>query len=496
MKAATAYTPAQVAGLILGPLLCGLVMLVYHPPGLEPAAQAVLATTLWVAVWWITEAVPIEVTALLPAILFPLTGALPAKETTQAYGHPLVFLFLGGFMIALAIERWNLHRRIALTIIARVGTSAPRLVLGFMLATAFLSMWISNTATSLMMMPIGLAIIRQLTQTPADEPAPATPFAKALMLGIAYAASIGGMSTLIGTPPNLVFAAVVRDMFGVEVSFARWFAFAFPFSSILLLLCWWYLVKVAFRLRVKAVSEGREEIRAQLRELGPLRAAERWVLVVFSLTALAWITRSFLLKKWIPLLDDTLIALIGALALFLLPVPGEPGLRLMDWRATARLPWGILLLFGGGMALAAGFSETGLAGWIGQQMTLLEGFYLVAILVIVTAAVNFLTEITSNLATASMIMPILGALAVAMGVHPYSLMVPAILAASCAFMLPVATPPNAVVFGSEVIAMRDMVRAGFRMNLLSIALISVYVLALLPLIWGLDLHTLPAAFRP
>lgn len=496
MKAGSAYAYPQLMGLLLGPLLFGLTLALYRPPGLEPAALAVLATTLWVATWWISEAAPIEVTALLPAILFPLTGALTAKEATQAYGHPLVFLFLGGFMIALAIERWNLHRRIALSIIARVGTNGPRLVLGFMLATAFLSMWISNTATALMMMPIGLAIVRQLTGTEADSPAPATPFAKALMLGIAYSASIGGMSTLIGTPPNLVFAAVVRDMFEVEVSFARWFFFAFPFATGLLLLCWWYLTKVAFRLQVRATEAGQAEVLAQLRQLGPLRPAEILVLLVFVLTALAWISRSFLLARWIPLLDDTLIALCGAFVLFLLPVPGEPGQRLMDWRATQRLPWGILLLFGGGMSLAVGFAQSGLATWIGQQMNLLEGISLLLVLVIITAAVNFLTEITSNLATASMIMPILAALALAMGVHPYGLMVPAILAASCAFMLPVATPPNAVVFGSEVIAMRDMVKAGFWMNVLSIILISLYVLTMLPLVWGLALDTLPPAFRP
>ncbi|RMG55599.1 MAG: anion transporter, partial [Bacteroidetes bacterium] len=339
MKATPAYSYPQLTGLLLGPLAFVLVLLVYQPAGLSPEGQAVLATTLWVAIWWITEAAPIEVTALLPGILFPLTGGLAVKETTQAYGHPLVFLFLGGFLIALAIERWNLHRRIALTIIARVGTSGPRLVMGFMLATAFLSMWISNTATSLMMMPIGLALIRQVTHTPTAQAAPATPFAKALMLGIAYSSSIGGMSTLIGTPPNLVFAAVVKDIFGVEISFARWFVFAFPFSVTLLMLCWWYLVKIAFRLQVREVSEGVEEIRAQLRQLGPLRSAERLVLAVFGLTALAWISRSFLLQRWIPMLDDTIIALSGAMLLFLLPVPGQPGMRVMDWRATARLPW-------------------------------------------------------------------------------------------------------------------------------------------------------------
>ncbi|GAB4420899.1 MAG: SLC13 family permease [Bacteroidia bacterium] len=482
------YTLTQRIGLLLGPALFVLCLAFFHPADLSPTGVAVLGATLWIATWWITEAIPIEATSLLPCLLFPLTEALGLKATTQAYGHPMVFLYLGGFIIALSIERWNLHRRIALHVIARMGTDAPRLILGFMVATALLSMWISNTATALMMLPIGMAIVRQLATDrgeATDTASLATPFAKALLLGIAYAASIGGMATLIGTPPNLVFAAVVEDQLGIGISFMQWFIFGFPFAAALLLITWWVLTRVSFRLRSAATPGGQAAIAAQLRALGPMRIEERRVLAIFALTGIAWITRSFLLEKLLPGIDDTLIGLMGALLLFLIPARSEPGSRLMQWQHTLRLPWGILLLFGGGLAIAQGFETSGLATWIGGRLQLLDGVSLLLIILLVATLVNFLTEVTSNLATATMILPILAALATGMGVHPFSLMVPAILASSCAFMLPVATPPNAIVFGSELIGMRDMVRAGILLNLLSILLITAFVQAL-PWLWGIS----------
>lgn len=486
------YRPRQILGLLLGPVLFFLTLFFLPLQGLEPTGRAVLASALWIATWWISEAIPIEATALLPLVIIPLSGGLDLATVGASYGHKMVFLYLGGFLIALAIERWNLHRRIALTIISWVGTQPAQLVGGFMLATAALSMWISNTATSLMMMPIGLAVVKEMQ---ADNGGESTPFAKALMLGIAYSASIGGTATLIGTPPNLVFASVVKEIFDIEISFALWFVFGLPFAMVMLGICWWVLTRWVYRLSGQPNAAGKAIIQSQLRELGPMSAPERYVLAIFSVTALGWITRSFLLKPVIPAIDDTIIAFVGALALFLIPAPNHPGERLMTWKDTQKLPWGILLLFGGGLALAAGFKETDLAQWLGGQLDALEGLPIFLIILAITAMVNFLTEITSNLATASMMMPIVAALAVAMDAHPYGLMIGAVLAASCAFMLPVATPPNAVVFGSELLKMGDMIWAGFRLNLISIVVIVAFVTGLLPLIWGLDLDVLPTHFQ-
>ncbi|MCB0594269.1 MAG: DASS family sodium-coupled anion symporter [Lewinellaceae bacterium] len=482
-------------GLILGPALFVLALLFFRPEGLSPQGRAVLASTLWVAVWWITEAIPIPVTALLPIVLFPLAGGLSLSSTTEAFGHRMIFLYLGGFIIAIAIEKWNLHKRIALSIIYRIGSNMSYIILGFMIASAFLSMWISNTATAVMMLPIGMAIISQLKEDPATSQETTDYFSKALMLSIAYSASIGGIATLIGTPPNLVLAAVVQELYGVEITFSQWIAFGLPISTVLLAICWWYLVRVAYPMKEVAYPGGKAEIRSQLKALGAVSYEEKMVLAVFLLTALAWISRSFLLQKFMPALDDTIIAVAGAIALFLIPSRALKGQQLIDWESAVALPWGIILLFGGGLALAAGFQESGLAAWIGGQMTSLQGMALILILLILVATVNFLTEITSNLATTSMILPILAPMALTIGVHPYALMVGATVAASCAFMLPVATPPNAVVFGPGYLRIPDMVRAGIWMNFISIVLVSLAAYFLLPVLWGVDLGQFPDAFR-
>ena len=470
-------------GLILGPLLFVVFQSWVHPEGMSEPARAVLASTLWVATWWITEAIPIPVTSLLPIVLFPMTGALPIQRTTEAFGHPLIFLYVGGFIIAVAIERWNLHRRIAMNIIYWVGTNTRMIVLGFMLATALLSMWISNTATAVMMLPIGMAVVTHL----AGDSAQKAQIGKILMLAIAYAASIGGVATLIGTPTNLVLAGVIEELYGKEISFTEWFVFGLPISIVLLTICWIYLTRVAGKLGVSSIPGGRAEIRRQLHALGKLTYEERIVGIVFAATALCWILRSFVLNQWLPGLNDTIIAIAGASILFFLP-SRQKSQMLLDWEAAVRIPWGIILLFGGGLALAAGFQTTGLAEWIGSQLTLLEGVHLVILILVLIAAVNFLTEITSNVATASMILPILASLALAINVHPYGLMVAATVAASCAFMLPVATPPNAVVFGSGYLRIPDMVRTGIWMNLISIVLLTLAVYLLLPEIWQIDLH--------
>lgn len=478
-------------GLFLGPILFLLIHFFLKLESLGPAGIAVLATTVWMAVWWITEAVPIAVTALLPIVLFPLTGGLDLETTTAAYGHRYVFLFLGGFLIAMTIEKWNLHRRIALSTIALIGSNVRMIILGAMTATWLLSMWISNTATAVMMLPIASAIVAQLRDDPTTPEVDENDrFGKAFMLAIAYAASIGGMASLIGTPVNLVLVGVVKEAFGVEITFAQWFSIGFPVSVVLLLICWVYLTRVAFTFDRQGFAGGKQEVRRQLRELGPITSEEKKVLVVFSLTALAWIIRSSVLERFIPGIDDPVIAMLGGIALFLVPGPSADR-PLLEWSEAVRLPWGIILLLGGGFALASGFGASGLADFIGGSLRVPEHVGLIVVILLITAAVNFLTEITSNVATTSMLMPVFAAAALPLGIHPYALMVPATLAATCAFMLPVATPPNAVVFGSGYLTIPDMVRAGLWLNLLSIALITLFCYFVLPLLWGFDPAIVP-----
>ncbi len=471
-------------GLLLGPLVFILILIFADPSGLSQEGKAILASTIWIAIWWITEAAPISVTALLPIILFPLTGGLDLKTTTAAFGHKFIFLFIGGFILAIAIEKWNLHKRIALNIIRLVGTNKSNIILGFMIATAFLSMWISNTATSVMMLPVALAIIAQLKDNPQTLENENITFGKALMLAIAYSASIGGMATLIGTPPNLVFAGVIKTNYNIEITFLEWMSFGLPVSIILLTICWAYLTKYAFKFKSKEFSSGKDEINNQIKSLGKISYEEKTVLIVFIFTALLWIIQSFVLKKLIPNIDDTIIAIISAVTLFILPTRNIKS-TILKWEDTTKLPWGILLLFGGGMALAKGFDSSGLAVWIGNQLASLESFPFILLLFILIASVNFLTEITSNLATTAMILPVLVSLSTVINIHPYYLLIGATVAASCAFMLPVATPPNAVVFGSKLLTINDMVKKGFWMNLISIFVLTLLVYFLVPLLWNI-----------
>ena len=473
-------------GLILGPALFLIILLWFHPEELSKEANAILASTIWIAVWWITEAVPIAITSLLPVVLFPLTGGMELAETTASFGHRYIFLYIGGFILAIAIERWNLHKRIALNIIQLIGTNVKNVILGFMVATAFLSMWISNTAASVMMLPIGMSIISQLMDNPKTVENENQNFGKALMLAIAYSASIGGMATLIGTPPNLVLATIVQETYGIEITFSKWFMFGLPISLILLAICWKYLTEIAFTFKQKKFPGGRNEINKQLKSLGKLSYEEKMVLLIFVGTAFAWITRSFLLQKLIPNLDDTIIAVIAGILLFILPASKSKNRKLINWEEAVKLPWGILLLFGGGLALAQGFKTSGLAEWIGGQLTLQEGASIFILLLFLIALVNFLTEITSNLATTAMILPILAPLSLVLDVNPLILMVGATVAASCAFMLPVATPPNAVVFGSGYLRIPDMAKTGVWMNLFSIIFLTIMVYFLLPILWGFN----------
>jgi sodium-dependent dicarboxylate transporter 2/3/5 len=477
-------------GLFLGPLLFILIRLFFSPEGLSEEANGVLASTAWIAIWWITEAIPIAATALLPIVLFPLSGSLDIGSTTASFGHKFVFLYLGGFIIAIAIEKWNLHKRIALNIINIIGSNVQKIILGFMVATAFLSMWISNTATSVMMLPIGIAIIKQLKDNPETDKDENLIFGKALMLAIAYSASIGGIATLIGTPPNLVLAGVVSETYGYEITFSQWFIFGFPISIILLYICWKYLTSVAFTFKQKEFPGGKEEIKRLLKTLGKITYEEKIVAIVFATTAFCWITRSFLLQRILPQLDDTIIAIVFALILFLLPSKTK-NKKLISWKDTKNLPWGIILLFGGGMALAKGFETSGLALWIGNQMITLVGVSTILLILLLIAAVNFLTEITSNLATTAMLLPVLAPMALTIDIHPFILMVGTAVAASCAFMLPVATPPNAVVFGSGYLRIPDMVSKGIVMNIISIIILTLFVYFVLPELWGIVIEGFP-----
>lgn len=480
----------KLLGLILGPVSFILILSFFHPEGLSKEANAVMASTAWIAIWWITEAIPIAITALLPIVLFPLSGGLDLTATSGSFGHKYVFLYMGGFVIAIAIEKWNLHKRIALNIIHLIGADIRKIILGFMVATAFLSMWISNTATSVMMLPIGLAIIKQLKDNPATVEDENLLFGKSLMLAIAYSASIGGMATLIGTPPNLVLAGVVLDTYGYEITFMQWFMFGLPISVVLIFICWKYLTRFAFSFKQVEFPGGRAEIKRLKNGLGKITYEEKLIALVFGATAFCWITRSFLLQKLLPGLDDTIIAIFFAILLFLIPAK-KKGEQLLNWDEAVTMPWGIILLFGGGMALAKGFDESGLAVWIGGQMTSLSGLPIFILVLVLIAAVNFLTEITSNLATTAMLLPVLAPMALSIDVHPFVLMVGAAVAASCAFMLPVATPPNAVVFGSGYLRIPDMVRKGFFMNIMSIIVLSLFVYFLLPQLWDIVINGFP-----
>ena len=467
-------------GLLVPPALFLLLLLLPAPAGMSAEAWRTACVGLLMAAWWVTEAIPIPATALLPLALFPILGIASIGDAAVPYANPIIFLFLGGFILAGAMQRWELHRRIALTVVQALGTRPPQVVLGFMVATAFLSMWVSNTATAVMMMPIGLSVIALVAPRDEHGDPGQLNFGTALMLGIAYAASIGGLATLIGTPPNALLAGYVQTTYGVEIGFGRWMLLGLPLVVVALPATWLLLTRVSFPIRIREIPGGRAAMRARLRELGAVSAAERRVALVFVATAVAWITRP-LLEEAVPGLSDAGIAMAAALVLFLAPAGSSPAgvapPRLMDWETAEELPWGVLLLFGGGLSLAAAVSDTGLADWIGSALSALDRWPTIALVLTVTAVVLFLTELTSNTATAAALLPVLGPLAVTLGEDPLLLAVPAALAASCAFMMPVATPPNALVYGSGYVTIPQMVRAGFGLNLLFIVLITLAVYA-------------------
>ena len=476
-------------GLLAGPFVFFLINFFFQINGLDTLSKSVIASTAWIAIWWVFEAVPIAITALLPVILFPLTGSLSLDETSSAYGHRYIFLYLGGFILALAIEKWKLHKRIALNIISFLGTDVKRIILGFMISTAFLSMWISNTATAVMMLPIGIAIVKQISNLKSSKEDESVIFGKALMISIAFSASIGGVSTLIGTPPNLILASIIEESYGIKISFKEWMLFALPISCTLLIISWVYLTRFAFNFTHYNFDKVENEINSQLNNLGKISYEEKLVSIIFLITAISWVFKDFI-QIIVPYIDDAIIAIISAITLFLLN-SGYKTEKLMKWEDAIKLPWGILLLFGGGLAIASAFQSTGLANYIGESLNNFGSLPLVFLLLLTITMVNFLTEITSNLATTAMLLPIISSISWALDIHPFILMIGATVAASCAFMLPVATPPNAVVFGSNYLRISDMVKVGLIMNIISILLILIFVYYYLPNVWNFDPFTYP-----
>jgi sodium-dependent dicarboxylate transporter 2/3/5 len=457
---------------------------------------------VWMAVWWITEAVPLGITALLPVVLFPLLGLMAGKAVAPLYFNSIIFLFLGGFMVALAMERWDLHKRIALRIILLIGGGPWRLVLGFMAASAFLSMWISNTATTMMMIPIAMAVIAKVGE--GQRPAETLRFAAALLLGTAYGASLGGIATPVGTPPNPLLLKNLEILFpdAPEISFAQWFAFALPLSVVFLFIAW-LILGAFFRLSALALPVERDAFRQEHVRLGSMSFEEKIVLIDFLCLAGLWLTREGLtlgtlkLPGWSSLLahssfvDDGTVAIAMALILFLVPSRSQRGVRIMDWQTARKLPWGIVLLFGGGFALAQGFIDSGLSTWLGGQMEGLSGLPPLAIVLAVCLLITFLTELTSNTATTQMALPVLAAVAVAIRVNPLLLMVPATLSASCAFMLPVATPPNAIIFGTDMVRSSQMARVGVVLNMIGAVLITLCIYLLGRAVLGVDVSAFP-----
>lgn len=463
-------------GLLLSPMVAvAAYSLLKSHISAEQATVAAIAILM--ALWWITEALPLAVTALLPIAAFPLFGLASTAQAARPFAHPLIFLFLGGFLLALAMQRWQLHRRMALHILARSGASATGIIGGFMVATAFLSMWVSNTATAMLMLPIGMSVIELFRrQDSAEDPEVLLQernFCVALLLAIAYGANIGGVGTLIGSPPNALLAAFLRDSGGPELTFASWLWIGLPTVGLMLPLSWLLLVRFLYPLKGQQVQESQSLLANEILMMGDMSKAEKMVAFVFVLTAFLWIFQPFI-SRVISILkfDDTIIAIIAALLLFALPVDWKKRQFLLDWESTRQLPWGILLLFGGGLSLAETIQSSGLSQRVGDVLQMTAGLPLVVLVVAVTILIICLTEVTSNTATAAAFLPIILSLSETVSQPTLILAAPAVLAASFAFMLPVATPPNAVIYAGGEIKIGDMIRAGLYLNILGTIVIT------------------------
>lgn len=467
--------------LLLGPGVFLFTCFTQSPDGMSIEAWRTAGLALWLGIWWVSEAVPIPVTSLVPLLAVPLANINTIKNVASVYSHPLIFLFLGGFLISIAMERWQLHKRIALITMLKSGSNPKFQILAMMLVSGFLSMWINNTATTLMMLPIALSVIHVLNENNSS----CDNYGKALLLAIAYSASLGGVGTIIGTAPNALMAAYLWDNHQIKIGFAQWMMFATPFTFGMIILCWLWLTRYAFK--VKQVGNG-DKLTAlfakQVDDLGVMSKAEKNVFIVFVFAATSWVLRPYL-ASWTGLnITDTGIAIAAALLLFILPAKRHSDEKLMDWDSAKEVPWGILLLFGGGLALASQIKGSGLAQYIADMLSGASAIPLVLGVLAVAALICFLTELTSNTATAAGFLPLLGPVAEQVSGTPLIWVIPAAIAASCAFMMPVATPPNAIVFGSGELKIKDMIKAGFMMNILAVILITVLTMTLGAWVFG------------
>ncbi len=483
------FTTPQKVGFISGSCLLALTIILPAPAEMTEPAWRTVGVALLLAIWWTTEVLPIPATSLLPIILFPALEIMTLENSTAPYASPAIFLLLGGFIIATSLAKWGLHRRIALNILARTGGGPAALIAGFMGTTALLSMWISNTACTLMMIPIALSLVAELAQ---NESSQQHKFVVCLLLGIAYAASIGGLGTIIGTPPNLLVVSFMKQSYGIDISFVDWMMFGIPTVVVMTMLAWWVLTQWAFAFDLKVERISLAAIRDELEKLGKMTRPEMRITCLFGCIAAAWILRVPVQKHFevVLWLSDTLIAVCGAVLLFIIPAgdeaskTGEKSVALLDWEHANQIPWGILLLFGGGLSLAAAIKYSGLAAWIGGNLSGLPHLNLILMILILVSLVIFLTELTSNTATTATLLPILGVLAISSGIEPMLLFAPTALAASCAFMLPVATAPNAVVYSTGRMTISQMAQAGVRLNVLGIVIITGMTYLLIPWIFG------------
>jgi sodium-dependent dicarboxylate transporter 2/3/5 len=476
------YSPSFSKSLLfwLGPLLF-LLLLFLNPLGLEPKACKVVAVAALMICWWITEALPMPAVALVPLVLFPLMGISTISQTAAPYANEVIFLFMGGFMIGLAIEKWHLHKRIALTIVKWTGTSGDRIILGFIISTGFISMWLSNTATTMMMFPIATSVISVVKSGSIDTKKKAN-FSLCIMLAIAYASNFGGIATLIGTPPNVAYAAFINKQYGYDISFANWMVICLPMAILLCFTLYIVMVKWLYPNRISASNDMKAIIHGDLKGLGKMTVSEKRVMGVFLLTAGLWITRDLINQlKWFRM-DDNMIAVLGALLMFIIPAGSKQhtGEKLLEWGDTKKMAWGILLLFGGGITLANALQEAGLIELLGNWIANYSGTNLLLIIIVVTVISIFMSEVMSNIAQVIVLAPVVTGIAEAIHLNPLMLGIPMTLAASCASMMPMGTPPNAIVFASGHIQLKQMIKVGLIMNLISILMIVLFSYFVLP----------------
>ncbi|MDG1775022.1 MAG: DASS family sodium-coupled anion symporter [Flavobacteriaceae bacterium] len=461
---------SKIVGLFLGPVFF-LLILLWPEPFLSNEGDSVIAVALWMVTWWLTEAVSISVTALLPLLLFPLLDIMPIAEVGNNYGSPIIFLFFGGFVMALALEKVNLHRRIALNIIRITGTTPNKVVLGFMIATASLSMWISNTATTVVMLPIAMSVIKLLIHDIDGFTKKDRNFAVSVLLGIAFSANAGGIATVIGTPPNSILIGLLENEYQIEISFLKWMVFALPFSIIMIGLSYITLVHLIFPSKGLNFSASKEVIQVELRKLGPTRSKEKMVLGIFAVTVSLWIFRTLINSIFPSLgLSDTMISMFAAISLFAVPFNLKKGDFILDWKDTEKLAWGILILFGGGLALAKGMSVSGIVDQVSQSIAA-GNFSITATASLLILLMLFMTELMSNVALVAVLAPVVAGIAIGLGIPMVYLLIPVTMASSCAFMLPMATPPNAIVFASGFIEVKDMVKAGVLLNIVAVLIL-------------------------